>query len=263
MNIAFVGAGRLATNLALALKRGGHNIVRVYSRTQESASELAMRVGAESVTTLDALGDDADAYVVALKDSALPVLLDVLCKGREDKIFLHTSGSVPMSVFEKHLSHYGVLYPLQTFSKERIVDFDDIPMFIEGSDEHTLTVTRVLAESVSSKVAPLSSADRKHIHLAAVFVNNFVNHCYTMASDILAKYDLPFDYLLPLIDETARKVHQMKPQEAQTGPAIRYDENIIRSQSSMLADNPPVREIYDKMSLNIHERTQGDTTQKQ
>lgn len=254
MKIVFVGAGRLAFNLSKALAAAGHDVVQVYSRTRESAESMASVLGASAVVNVNELITDADVYIVAVKDSVLPTLIPQLCKGREQAVFLHTSGSIPMSVFQGEAHYYGVLYPLQTFSKEREVVFEDVPFFIEASDDNAMTITQTLAECLSSRVAHFSSEERRQIHLSAVFACNFVNHCYAMASDILAKHGLPFEYLLPLIDETARKVHDMSPHDAQTGPAVRYDENVIRSQSNMLCDNPFVKEIYDRMSVDIHRK---------
>ncbi len=257
MKIVFVGAGRLATNLGRALMEAGHDIVQVYSRTQESAGAMAQIVGASPATSIAAVRKDADVYILALKDSVLADIIPQLCKGSE-AVFLHTSGSVPMEVFQGMALHYGVLYPLQTFSKERAVDFADVPFFLEASGERAMRVAEELAQSVSNNVSRLSSADRKQIHLAAVFACNFTNHCYSMAADILGKHGLPFSHLLPLIDETAQKVHTMSPREAQTGPAVRYDENIIRAHGEMLRDNPFVKDIYDRMSMNIHRTSQGN-----
>ena len=105
---------------------------------------------------------------------------------------------------------------------------------------------------MTTKIYQLSSEDRKYLHLSAVFACNFVNHCYAVSYDILKKHGIPFDVMLPLIDETARKVHVLTPQEAQTGPAVRYDQNVIRAQSSLLRDNPLLKDIYERMSMNIH-----------
>ena len=113
-----------------------------------------------------------------------------------------------------------------------------------------------LGSSLSQHVMQLDSEGRKHLHLAAVFACNFVNHCYDLASEVLDRYDIPFSSMLPLIDETARKVHSMSPKSAQTGPAIRYDENVIGMQSRMLAYDDRIRQIYDIMSKSIHERNE-------
>ena len=252
MDIVFVGAGRLATNLASALKQNGHRILAVWSRTIASAQTLSVMVGSEATDKLDSLPRQADAFVVAIKDAALAEVIPPLCKGREDQVFLHTAGSMPLSVFAGHTQHGGVLYPMQTFSKERLVDFSCVPIFIEGADEVALHVARQLAESVSREVRILSSADRKHLHLAAVFACNFANHCFALSAKILEQHGLPFEVMLPLIDETALKVHSMHPLAAQTGPAIRFDQNVIEAQKALLSDDASVQEIYDMMSKSIH-----------
>ena len=109
-----------------------------------------------------------------------------------------------------------------------------------------------LAQSVTRRVYPLSTADRKYLHLSAVWACNFVNHCYDIAAGILAAHHLPFDVMLPLIDETARKVHSLSPHDAQTGPAVRYDENVIAAQSALMADDPELQQLYELLSKSIH-----------
>jgi predicted short-subunit dehydrogenase-like oxidoreductase (DUF2520 family) len=111
-----------------------------------------------------------------------------------------------------------------------------------------------LAESITDRLYELSSDDRQYLHLAAVFACNFVNHCYALSAEILEKHGLPFDVMLPLIDETARKVHEMHPLDAQTGPAVRYDENVIRHQIQLLREFPFMKDIYDRLSMNIHRK---------
>ncbi|MDO4933456.1 MAG: DUF2520 domain-containing protein, partial [Prevotella sp.] len=144
----------------------------------------------------------------------------------------------------------------QSFSKGRDVDFNTIPCFIEANDDCAMRIIGELAGSVSSKVTELSSEDRKYLHLAAVFACNFVNHCYAISADILAEHGLSFDVMYPLIDETVRKVHQMEPAKAQTGPAVRYDGNVIRNQSMLLRGNPLVKDIYERMSMSIHRKAE-------
>ncbi|NPD91439.1 Rossmann-like and DUF2520 domain-containing protein [Xylanibacter muris] len=255
MKIVLIGAGKLAMNVGRALLGAGHDIVQVYSRTMESALRVAAVAGGAPTTDISSLSTNADVYIVALKDSVLADIIPLACRGRERKIFLHTAGSVPMDIFKGMALHYGVFYPMQTFSLEREADFSRIPFFIEGNDELTRNAATELASSLSEKVVMLSSEQRKHLHLAAVFASNFVNHCYTIASDILARQGVPFDVMLSLIDETAGKVHDMSPADAQTGPAVRYDENVMRSHGLMLRDNPLFKDIYDRMSLSIHKRS--------
>ena len=252
MRVCIVGAGRLAWHLAQALHGAGHYVAQVFSRTMESAQTLASKIGAQAVSRLEDMAD-ADVYVVAVKDSALPDVVRLLCKGREDKVFLHTAGSISMSIFEGLACHYGVLYPMQTFSKERQLDFKCIPCFIEGNDEMTLNVVRQLAESVSDNVRELSGEARRHLHLAAVFACNFANHCYEQAAEVLERQGLPFSVMLPLIEETAQKVRELSPREAQTGPAVRYDENVMDAQLALLDGHERAQEIYRLLSQSIHE----------
>ena len=261
MKVILIGAGRLATNLGQALLEAGHDILQVYSRTIESASALATLAGGAPVTEIDKVRTDADVYIISVKDSVLPDLVQGLCTGRGSKVFLHTAGSVSMDVFAGMALHYGVFYPMQSFSKEKIVSFHDIPCFVEANDDYAHDVVMGLAHSVSERVYELSSEDRKYLHLSAVFACNFVNHCYAVSYDTLQKHGIPFDVMLPLIDETARKVHVLTPLEAQTGPAVRYDQNVIRAQSALLRDNPLLKDVYERMSMNIHRMSEENKTE--
>ncbi len=257
MRVAIIGAGNLATNIGIALHGAGQETVQVYSRTEKSAGMLAEKLCCAAVTRLEMVCDDADIYIVAVKDSVIADIVPLLCRrSRKNSVFVHTAGSIGMSVFEGYAQHYGVLYPMQTFTKARQVDFREIPCFVEGNDEEALTAIKALAGSISESVYELSSEKRKYLHLSAVFACNFVNHCYDIASEILAEHDIPFDVMLPLIDETARKVHELPPGEAQTGPAVRYDENVIGSQMELLVGNVGYQTIYRQMSKSIHENAE-------
>ena len=252
MKIVLIGAGNLATHLGKALHAAGHDMVQVFSRTMLSAETLASLLDAEPLTDMAQVRDDADVYIFSVKDSALEQLISQLCGG-EKKVFLHTAGSMPMSVFREKALHYGVLYPMQTFSKQREVDFSIIPCFIEANDEFALKQIEGLAGQISHRVFQLSSEDRKYLHLSAVFACNFANHCYAASQELLQQHGIPFDVMLPLIDETAAKGHGMTPKEAQTGPAVRYDENVIGKQIQLLENQPYFQKIYDCMSKSIHE----------
>jgi predicted short-subunit dehydrogenase-like oxidoreductase (DUF2520 family) len=256
MNIVFVGAGRLATQLAKALHAKGHAVAAVYSRTLDSAQALGTAVSSPLATdSIASLPLQADAFIIAVKDDALPGVAAQLAAGRQGQTFLHTAGSVHMSVLAAVKSH-GVIYPMQTFSKERHTDFSRIPIFIEGSTPEALATARSIASAVSCRVVQMTSSERRHLHLAAVFACNFANHCYALAADILESHGMSFDDMLPLIDETAAKVHHMHPRLAQTGPAVRYDESIIKAQQELLADKPTARQVYAMMSRSIHKLQQ-------
>lgn len=272
MKIVLIGAGNLATHLGKALHAAGHDMLQVFSRTMQSAETLASLLDAEPLTDIAQVRDDADVYIFSVKDSALVQLVAQLCrheadglgedgavnalrkakKGEHERVFLHTAGSMPMSVFKGMAQHYGVLYPMQTFSKQREVDFSIIPCFVEANDEFAQKQIEGLAREISGRVYQLSSEDRKYLHLSAVFACNFANHCYAISQELLEEHGIPFDVMLPLINETAAKVHEMKPKDAQTGPAVRYDENVIGKQSKLLENHPHFKKVYDSMSKSIH-----------
>lgn len=254
--IVFVGAGNLATNLAKALYRKGFRIMQVYSRTEESARTLAETVEATYTTDLQQLVDNAQLYIISLKDAAFVELLPQITSRATDALFVHTAGSIPMSLWEGYAKRYGVFYPMQTFSKQREVNFREIPFFIEAASTDDTEMLKTIAATLSDKVYEATSEQRKSLHLAAVFTCNFTNHMYALAADLLEKYDLPFDVMLPLIDETARKVHELSPRDAQTGPAMRYDENVIRKHLAMLDDDSALQDIYKLISKSIHEHHQ-------
>ena len=233
MKIVLIGRGRLAINLEHGLLSAGHEVVSINSRT------------------LEALPMEADVFVVAVKDAALMDVVRAATKGRETQLFVHTAGSMPMDLFKALTTHYGVFYPMQTFSKERLVDFNDISLFLESSDTVSMERLKMLAATLTPHIYELDSEGRKHLHLAAVFACNFVNHCYALSAEVLKAKGLPFSVMLPLIDETARKVHELEPVEAQTGPAVRGDHNVLQMQATMLGERPTVQHIYEALSNDI------------
>jgi predicted short-subunit dehydrogenase-like oxidoreductase (DUF2520 family) len=252
MKIVIIGSGNLATQLSLALKDAGHEIVQIFSRTQAHAQILAEQIGCPYTTIIEAILRDADVYILSVKDDALSVLAAAVCGSHQQGLFLHTAGSMPMELFKGYAAQYGVLYPMQTFSKTRRVNFREIPCFIEGSSAQALATIRSLSESISSHVVECDSEKRKKLHLAAVLACNLTNHCYRLAERVLEAEQIDFRLFLPLIEETARKVTIMSPREAQTGPMVRYDQNVMEMQMSMLPD-ARTREIYRLMAESIHE----------
>lgn len=240
MKIVLIGRGRLATNLEHALLSAGHEVASINSRT------------------LEALPLEADVYIVAVKDAALADVIRAATKGRESQLFVHTAGSMPMDIFKGLTVHYGVFYPMQTFSKVRLVDFNDISVFLETNDTVSMERLKMLSTTLTTHIYELDSEGRKHLHLAAVFACNFVNHCYALSAEVLDAKGLPFSVMLPLVDETAQKVHELSPREAQTGPAVRGDQNVMQMQTNMLAGNPAVKQIYEALSNDIQRLADND-----
>ena len=267
--IVFLGSGNLATHLSLALKAAGEDIIQIFSRTQEHAQALAGKLHCASCTNIGDICTDADIYIFSVKDDALPNLISQLSEhlshhpssNTHHPLFLHTAGSVPMSVFPANtpspITHhpspnFGVLYPMQTFSKDRAVDFREIPCFIEASDDDTLDEIRQLSSKISNHVQEASSDKRKKLHLAAVFACNMVNHCYRLAEKVLEEENIDFSLYQPLIQETANKVRELSPRKAQTGPMVRYDRTIMDAQIALISDER-TRQIYRLMADSIHE----------
>lgn len=267
MKVTLIGAGNVATHLGQALKKAGHEIVEVWSRTALSAEELATRIGA----TAKAYGQlptgenaehpsaahnrptlaAADVYLLSVKDDALALVAQHFIPQAPHAIWAHTAGTMPLSVLHgMGATRIGVSYPMQTFSKAKEVDFSKIPLFIEG--QNCKEELWQLAQSITPKVYELDSEGRKHLHLAAVFACNFVNHCYAMSAQTLEQVGIPFEVMLPLIEETADKVHQLTPLEAQTGPAIRGDKNVMARQEALIHDDT-MRSIYQLMSQHIQQ----------
>ena len=247
-----IGSGNLATQLSLALKDAGQEIVQIFSRTEAHAQVLAEQIGCPYTTSVDAILRDADIFILSVKDDALSTLAAAVCNSRQQALFLHTAGSMPMDLFKGHALQYGVLYPMQTFSKTRRVNFREIPCFIEASSAESLATIRLLSESISDHVVACDSEKRKKMHLAAVLACNLTNHCYRLAERVLEAEQIDFRLFLPLIEETARKVRTLSPKDAQTGPMVRYDQNVMQMQMAMLPDDR-TREIYRLMAESIHD----------
>lgn len=242
----------MATSLAVALAKSGNTPVAVWSRTLESASVLGKRVGCDYTDDLAAL-PQADVVIISVVDSALCEVAAKVATLYPSALILHTAGSIPVSALrDAGATRYGVFYPMQTMSKSNIVPLDNVTIFIEGSNDADIEYLDALASSLSSKVAYATSEQRRFLHVAAIFACNFPNALYCMVAELLESKGLPFDSMLPLIDEAARKVHDMPPLAAQTGPAKRGDHNVMNAHKAMLPNE--LASIYEAMSNYIMKR---------
>jgi predicted short-subunit dehydrogenase-like oxidoreductase (DUF2520 family) len=245
----FIGAGNLATHLSAEFQKKGFFIEQVYSRSKKSAAMLARKLDTKYTTSVAEILPGADGYFVALKDDAFEKVLPEI--KFQNKLLVHCSGSLPLSCLKDFSSNTGVFYPLQTFSKNRQVDFSNIPVFIEANSPENEKKLIEIAEQISGRVAVIDSQKRLNLHIAAVFACNFVNHFYTIAGEVLKSKEIPFNVLKPLIQETAGKVQEMEPASAQTGPAVRFDENVIAKHLEELKTLPGFRELYKIISESI------------
>ncbi len=246
--IAIIGAGNVATHLGLALLKAGQPLDCIYNRGEERGRVLASLLSVKYINDL-ALLNQYDLIIVAVSDDAISVVANQL-KGCSSLV-VHTSGSISVSSLSAVGANIGVFYPLQTFSKQHKVDFSTIPICIYSATEEYCKKLCTLAGQLSSSVHIINDDQRRKIHIAAVLVNNFSNYLYTKAFDFLARNDLPVQLLVPLIIETALKIEEMPPIEAQTGPAKRGDMETITRQLGFLENDNALRDLYKMITNGI------------
>lgn len=253
MDIVILGSGNVATHLGRALAHAGNNILQVWSRQATNAEALANRLDARSTDRLDQVDQNADVYIIAVVDDAISNLIAQLkqIKANLNGLLVHTSGSTSMDVFGDRFDKVGVFYPLQTFSKNKEVNFEEVPVLLEASSSLQLDLLKNLASSISNRVVEATSIQRKSLHIAAVFACNYTNFLYSIAQQLLEEHDLDFDLIRPLIKETADKAQLHTPKEVQTGPAIRKDLSIVRDHIKFLEYKKDWQEIYKLLSEGL------------
>lgn len=250
LSVVLVGAGNVATHLGKALSQKA-NILQIYSRKMQHAQELANIISDKCHATNDPTELlPADLYIISIKDDAIADFLKSVPSGLRERLWVHTSGSVDISVFYGFNKHNGIIYPLQTFSKNVELKMDEVPLFIEGADSDTENFLVQFAHNISPIVHVANSELRCKLHIAAVFACNFTNYMYSISEDILNKSGIPFSVLIPLIKETTRKIELVSPSIAQTGPAARGDKKIIDKHLSAISE-PGQKQIYQLLSNSI------------
>jgi predicted short-subunit dehydrogenase-like oxidoreductase (DUF2520 family) len=249
LEIVIIGAGRLATHLGLAFYKQGLNTVQVYNRTPEKGGRLALRIGASFTDNVHEITLLADIYILAVSDSVLEELASKL--RLKNKLVIHTSGTVEMNILAPVSSNIGVFYPVQTFSPNRRIDFQKIPICIEWNSTTAQELLTTLAEKLSKSVFHLTSDQRRILHLGAVFSSNFTNFMYAVTEELLLAHEIPFELLEPLILQTARNVKHGNLLQCQTGPAVRGDIKVLDKHRELLSDHPDYLEIYNLITENI------------
>ena len=251
LNFCFIGAGNLGTHLSTTLVKSGFTISQVYSKTEQSAKTLAEKVHSSYTAEVNDIDTTADIFVVALKDDFFDEVLSKI--DFQNKLLIHCAGSLSLSILEKYSSNIGVLYPLQTFSKARDINFSTIPVFIEANSQTNEEMILSIARKISTNVSILNSEKRQILHVSAVFACNFVNYMYTVAADLLESNEILFEVIRPLIMETAEKVMTVEPKKVQTGPAVRFDKKIMTKHQELLNNNKVYQELYMSLSKGIFE----------
>lgn len=242
--ISIAGSGKLANHLSKTLFNNGISIKEIYSRNEIEGLKLADNCKAKFINNAEEINTNIDLLIISISDDALfSNFLDKLPKNID---VVHTSGSVAMEVL-KSFKSYGVFYPLQSFSKTRSPNFNEIPICIEACNINLLDKLNSIGQIISKKIYKINSEERKKIHIAAVFASNFTNYFYSIAEQILENNNIDRKILLPLIQETADRLSEKKAYELQTGPAIRGDKNIINGHIEMLK-NDDLKKLYKYLS---------------
>jgi predicted short-subunit dehydrogenase-like oxidoreductase (DUF2520 family) len=249
LKISFAGAGRVAGALCRRMFLSGFKIDLIVSKSESGGRKLADLCEASWSTDL-IFPDSTDVIIVAVPDQSLKsVLNNIKCK--KDTLIVHTAGSIGIDIFSEKFNLKGIFYPLQTFSMGRQPDFNGLPFFLEASDKQSSAILKYLAESIGGRAHFVDTEHRRMLHLSAVFVCNFTNHMLTIGKEIALRAGLSFDVLEPLIKETISKAIEIGPATAQTGPAVRDDQNTIGKHLELLSFSPELQKIYNEITQSI------------
>ncbi len=257
MNITIIGTGNVAFHLGKRLKQQGITINQIIGREPQKTLWLAGILGATWSTDYTNITTTNDLYIIAVSDNAIEEVAIRLSTRLRNCFVVHTSGTTPSTILKPYFTNFGTLWPLQTFSVASQPDFEHIPIFINSTQEappqYPSDFLRKIAEKISPRVFDLSDKDKMTLHLAAVFVNNFTNHLFKVGAEIVQKQQLPFDILLPLIEETVNKIRSNSPETMQTGPARRGDDKTIEKHLEFLEKHSPEYDLlYTVLSISIN-----------
>ena len=248
-NVSFAGAGRVAGALCKKMYQSGFCVQLIVSQNESNGRLLSDSCNAQWSSDL-VYPASTEIIIVAVPDHILKTVLKSIKCGNETLV-VHTAGSSGLDVFPVQMKRTGVFYPLQTFSRQRDIEFLNLPFFLEGSDNIANEILKNLAESIGGKVSFTDTEHRKALHLAAVFVNNFTNHMLTTGMEIAARSGFSFDVFEPLIKETIAKAMDEGPENSQTGPAVRNDLNTIEKHLNLLSFSPETQNVYREITSSI------------
>ncbi len=244
ISVVLIGSGNVSYHLANAfLKAENVNLVQVYARNIQQIDYLKAKT--KITDNINELAN-ADVYILAVSDDAISEVSSKITK--KNAFVVHTSGATNIDKL-KHNGRRGVFYMLQSFTKGKAINFDEVPFCLEAENEIDLKLLERLANQIGKKIYRINSQQREVLHMSAVFVNNFTNHLFKIGNDICSKNNVPFEILNPIIKETILKIEKMSPKDAQTGPARRKDEKTIKKHLSLLDENQ--QEIYKILTKSI------------
>lgn len=246
MNVVIIGTGNVAAVLSKMIRSTPHRLMQIAGRDISKSKLLAASAGVEA-STFDNIYPGADMYIIAVADTALPEIAKTFhCKG----IVVHTAGAVSKEILANVSDGYGVLYPLQSL-RANLADIPHVPFLIDGNTEETIAKIAVFAKTISSQVSVANDDERMKLHIAAVFVNNFINYLLTITNDFCKKEKTDFSLLYPLLAETITRLKMFSPAVMQTGPAIRNDKLTIHRHLQWLSNYPEMSELYEFFTERI------------
>jgi len=248
-DIVIIGTGNVANHIGPALLNAGHTILQVYGRSQVKAEDLAQKLNSERVPSLAEISLKADGYLLMGSDKAILKVLSKL--PRIKGLVCHTSGAIGADLITDNGFSGGYFYPLQTFRTGEELELNNTPIFVRSDSRESEKKLTQLATTISSEVAIITDSEKQKLHLAAVVVNNFVNHLFGLTDDFLAQEGLSFKYLEPIIRTTVRRALKSNPKLIQTGPAKRNDINTIEKHMNMLDDKPLLQHVYHQLTKSI------------
>ncbi len=258
MRLIILGSGNVASALGSAFFNASHTITQVYDRNLQLAKKLALNFKANPIDQLQNLSIDADAMLFCLSDDIIPeISAQIIDHGL---LYLHTSGSVSLQELNSCFTNCAVMYPLQTISHHRAIDFTNVPICIEASNSFSEEKVKALAKSISQNIHFVNTEQRLALHLAAVMVNNFSNSLYISANKILEEHNLSTRLLNPLILETAMKAIELGPDKSQTGPALRNDQLTIKKHLQLLDSNTELKLLYQLLTEQIQQQHKSNNS---
>ena len=250
MKITIIGSGNVATVLGKLLKQQHYVIEQVVSRNKLNALKLAEEVNALVTNKLSDIIKTSDVYIIAVKDDSIETICNQL--NLDDKIIIHTAGSISINILKNSSKNYGVLYPLQSLRKE-LNYLPVIPFLIDANNNYTKNIITKIASSISRNVIMVNDEQRLQYHLSAVIVSNFTNHLFALTKEYGEANNINFSLLLPLIEETVNRMKKYNPADLQTGPAIRNDQSTIKKHIDLLSNFPHLKSIYQTITSSIIE----------
>jgi len=248
MQVIIIGTGKMATFLCKTILKTSHELIAIVGRNAEKVNLLSQQFNCNGL--VNAYNDlpKADLIIIAVNDASIEkVAISIV---NTNAIVLHTAGAVSKDVLQTSSNKYGVLWPIQSIHATTITN-DGIPFVIDGNSEETIAIIQQFAESISSSITILNDEKRKKLHLAAVIVNNFTNHLYSLVDDFCKQEQISFDLLKAIIAETSEQIKYQHPRETQTGPAKRGDLQTIEKHVEILQNYPNIETIYRLMSDSI------------